>query len=94
MAQNGIAWLTLNRPDRLNAFSGPMLAGLEEALARLGGDAAVAAIVVTGAGRAFCAGGDVKTMGARAAQGFEERVENLRRMHRLPILLRGRSRRL
>jgi 2-(1,2-epoxy-1,2-dihydrophenyl)acetyl-CoA isomerase len=57
-------------------------------LQRLGGDASIAAVVITGAGRGFCAGGDVKTMPARAAQGFEERVEGLRRMHQLPMLLR------
>src|SRR5467141_3479145 len=88
MTEDGIAWLTLNRPDRLNAFSPAMLQGLAEALQRLSGDAAVGAVVITGAGRGFCAGGDVKTMPARAAQGFEERVEGLRRMHHLPLLLR------
>jgi 2-(1,2-epoxy-1,2-dihydrophenyl)acetyl-CoA isomerase len=86
--EDGIAWLTLNRPDRLNAFSPAMLLGLGEALQRLGGDASVGAIVVTGAGRGFCAGGDVKTMERRASQSFEERVEGLRRMHQLPLLLR------
>ena len=86
--EDGVAWLTLNRPDRLNAFSPQMLQGLGEALQRLGGDAGVGAIVITGAGRGFCAGGDVKTMPERAAQGFEERVEGLRRMHQLPMLLR------
>lgn len=84
----GIAWLTLNRPDRLNAFSPTMLQSLSEALQRLGANAEVGAIVITGAGRGFCAGGDVKTMESRAAQGFEERVEELRRMHQLPLLLR------
>ena len=39
-------------------------------------------------GAVFAAGGDVKTMPARGAQGFEERVEGLRRMHQLPLLLR------
>jgi hypothetical protein len=86
--EDGIAWLTLNRPDRLNAFSPAMLLGLGEALQRLGEDGNVGAVVITGAGRGFCAGGDVKTMPARAAQGFEERVEGLRRMHQLPMLLR------
>ncbi|MGC2202141.1 MAG: enoyl-CoA hydratase [Stellaceae bacterium] len=86
--EDGVAWLTLNRPDRLNAFSPGMLEALGEALQRLGNDAGVGAIVVTGAGRGFCAGGDVKTMESRAAQGFEERVEGLRRMHQLPMLLR------
>ena len=86
--EDGIAWLTLNRPDRLNAFSPAMLQALSEALQRLGGDGEVGAVVVTGAGRGFCAGGDVKTMETRASQGFEERVESLRRMHQLPLLLR------
>jgi 2-(1,2-epoxy-1,2-dihydrophenyl)acetyl-CoA isomerase len=85
---NGVAWLTLDRPERLNAFSPAMLLGLGEALQRLGGDAEIGAIVITGAGRGFCAGGDVKTMADRAAQGFEERVEGLRRMHQLPLLMR------
>ena len=58
------------------------------AVSRLGGDAGVGAIVITGAGRGFCAGGDIKTMASRASQGFDERVEGLRRMHQLPMLLR------
>jgi 2-(1,2-epoxy-1,2-dihydrophenyl)acetyl-CoA isomerase len=86
--REGVAWLTLNRPERLNAFSPEMLRALREALQRLGSDAEVGAIVITGAGRGFCAGGDVKTMEARASQSFEERVEGLRRMHELPLLLR------
>src|ERR1700757_546634 len=86
--EDGVAWLTLNRPDRLNAFSPGMLEALGEALQHLGSDAEIGAIVVTGAGRGFCAGGDVKTMESRASQGFEERVEGLRRMHQLPLLLR------
>ncbi len=86
--EGGIAWLTLNRPNRLNAFSPAMLLALGEALQRLGGDSEVGVIVVTGAGRGFCAGGDVKTMETRASQSFEERVEGLRRMHQLPLLLR------
>jgi 2-(1,2-epoxy-1,2-dihydrophenyl)acetyl-CoA isomerase len=87
-AEDGVAWLTLNRPERLNAFSPAMLLALGEALHRLSGDDNVGAVIITGAGRGFCAGGDVKTMPARAAQGFEERVEGLRRMHQLPMLLR------
>ena len=59
---DGVAVLTLNRPDRLNAMSGSMLDGLLEALPRLAEDGAVGVIVLTGAGRGFCAGGDVKAM--------------------------------
>ena len=86
--KDGAAWLTLNRPERLNAFSQEMLQALREALPRLASDPDVGAIVITGAGRGFCAGGNVKTMETRASQGFEERVEGLRRMHELPLLLR------
>src|ERR1700719_4015779 len=85
--EDGIAWLTLNRPDRLNAFSPAMLQGLYEALQRLGSDTGIGAIVVTGAGRGFCAGGDVKTMESRATQEFKDAAEGLPRMHQLPTLL-------
>ena len=60
--KDGVAVLTLNRPDRLNAMSGPMLDTLLEALPRLGEDPTVGVVVLTGAGRGFCAGGDVKAM--------------------------------
>ncbi len=84
-----VAVLTLNRPDRLNAFSPDMLATLYAALTRLADDASVGAIVLTGAGRAFCAGGDVKDMAGRAHQTFEQRVQRLRRMHQVPLLMRS-----
>jgi enoyl-CoA hydratase/carnithine racemase len=54
------AVLTLNRPDRLNAISGPMLRQLSEALLEVDRDPAVRCIVLTGAGRGFCAGLDLK----------------------------------
>jgi 2-(1,2-epoxy-1,2-dihydrophenyl)acetyl-CoA isomerase len=66
-----------------------MTAGLKEALERLSADRAVGAIVITGAGRGWCAGGDVKTMDARGeGQTFEDRAEGLRQGHKLPLLLR------
>jgi 2-(1,2-epoxy-1,2-dihydrophenyl)acetyl-CoA isomerase len=75
----GVATLTLNRPDRLNALSTPIMEGLLEALPRLARDTAVGVIVLTGAGRAFCAGGDVKSMAARSVErSIEEAVTNLR----------------
>ena len=88
-AENGIATLTLNRPERLNALSPAMTAGLKDALERLATDHEVGAIVITGAGRGWCAGGDVKTMESRGeGQTFEDRAEGLRRAHQLPLLLR------
>src|SRR4051794_20487215 len=76
---DGVATLTLNRPDRLNALATPIMEGLLEALPRLGGDTAVGAIVLTGAGRAFCAGGDVKRMAEEpVARSTEDDVARLR----------------
>lgn len=79
--KDGVAVLTLNRPERLNAMSRPMLDGLLEALPRLAEDEAVGAIVLTGAGRGFCAGGDVKAMAEGSEAGgvtLEERAQALR----------------
>jgi 2-(1,2-epoxy-1,2-dihydrophenyl)acetyl-CoA isomerase len=58
----GVAWITLNRPEKLNAFAGHMRRDLGAALERAGQDAAVRCVVVRGAGRAFCAGADVSFM--------------------------------
>ena len=75
----GVATLTLNRPERLNALSTPIMEGLLEALPRLARDAAVGVIVLTGAGRAFCAGGDVKSMADGSIErSVEEAVTHLR----------------
>ena len=76
---DGVATLTLNRPERLNALSTPIMEGLLEALPRLARDAAVGVIVLTGAGRAFCAGGDVKSMAEGSIErSMEEAVTHLR----------------
>jgi 2-(1,2-epoxy-1,2-dihydrophenyl)acetyl-CoA isomerase len=77
---DGVATLTLNRPDRLNALSPPMLDALLEALPRLAANPLIAVVVLTGAGRGFCAGGDVKSMAEGSSQlGVEDAVQRLRR---------------
>lgn len=58
----GIVTITLNRPDKLNAFVGHMRRDLAEALEHAGSDRNVRVVILTGAGRAFCAGGDVAFM--------------------------------
>jgi enoyl-CoA hydratase/carnithine racemase len=63
-----VATLTLNRPDRLNAITGPMLAAFSEALVDAGSDPAVRVVVVTGAGKGFCSGLDLKE--AATGQGI------------------------
>jgi len=57
-----VATLTINRPDRLNAVNGPLHHELEQIWIDLAADSDVNAIIFTGAGRAFCAGGDIKGM--------------------------------
>ena len=57
--EEGVATITLNRPDRLNALNGEMYQGLIEAFDQTDRDDKVRAVVVTGAGRAFCAGADL-----------------------------------
>jgi 2-(1,2-epoxy-1,2-dihydrophenyl)acetyl-CoA isomerase len=78
-AADGVATLTLNRQERLNALSTPIMEGLLEALPRLAKDPDVGVIVLTGAGRAFCAGGDVKSMAeGTAPPSLDEAVKRLR----------------
>jgi 2-(1,2-epoxy-1,2-dihydrophenyl)acetyl-CoA isomerase len=78
-----VAWITLNRPESMNAMSNDMMRGLAEALERCSSDDDVRAVVLTGAGdRAFCAGGDVKGMAARGrgdgpAPTLDQRIDSL-----------------
>jgi len=94
VVKDGVAVLTLNRPDRLNAMSGPMLDAMLEALPRLADDPEVGVVVLTGAGRGFCAGGDVKAMTEgrefggttleEKAQALRSRMEVSRWLHEMP----------
>ena len=65
----GVATVTLNRPDKLNAFTGTMREDLLEALRACERDESVRVVVLTGAGRAFCAGGDVEYMSGLQKSG-------------------------
>jgi len=61
--ENGVAVLTLNRPDRLNALNKDLAVTLNAALTSISTDKHVSIVVLTGAGRAFCAGGDLAVIG-------------------------------
>ena len=95
----GVAVLTMNRPERRNALSGEMLDGMALALADAELASDVACLVLTGAGGAFCAGGDVKGMaearsggGSGRGPGLDERIHGQRvsqratagRIYRMP----------
>ncbi|MBT4163020.1 MAG: enoyl-CoA hydratase, partial [Gammaproteobacteria bacterium] len=84
---DGVLTLTMNRPKARNAMSGPMMMAMKEAVWRAADDPKVRCLVLTGAGGAFCAGGDVKGFAADAGgnkQGssepvsYETKVQGLR----------------
>ena len=66
----GVATLTLNRPRQFNALSQALLAELQAALEAIGTDAGVRVVVIAGAGKAFCAGHDLKEMRAKRGPAF------------------------
>lgn len=81
--EDGVGVITFNRPERRNALSDPMIAGLARTLAGFELNDEVGAIVLTGAGGAFCAGGDVKGMAAgRDEPPYDEKVHRQRLSHR------------
>ncbi len=74
--REGVAWVTLNRPERLNALTFEVYRELTDAFASLQHEDGVRAVVITGAGRAFCSGGDVRDiigeLQSRDAEGLLE----------------------
>ena len=93
----GVATLMLNRPEKHNAMSGEMLTELRQATAQLAADDAVRVVVLTGAGKSFCAGGDLGWMQKQRDMTAEERgrearnlAQMLQEMNTLPKPLIGR----
>ena len=90
--RDGVLNLTLNQPDKLNALSDQMIAGLLDELGRATHDAEVRCVVVSGAGRGFCSGGDVSRMrdrneGDGLGLTVEQRMAGLRRAEEVSLLL-------
>lgn len=90
-ADEFVATVTLNRPDRLNAFTGHDIVQFRSLLSDLARDRDVRAVVLTGAGTAFCAGGDVRAMSADTGAGstddlppMRELVEVVELLHQMP----------
>ena len=88
-----IATLTMNRPEAKNALNQEMSEGLENALLDIERNRDVRAVVITGAGGAFCSGGDVRAMNATADQmTAESRRTRMQRAHRTVKALAGLDR--
>ena len=90
---DGVATITLNRPERMNAFSEALLTEWVHAIERCQDDDDVRVVLITGAGRAFCAGADLKAQGdddyaLQQHRGSAERRNSLRySVHRVPQVL-------
>jgi len=84
--ENGVAWIRLNRPERMNAVNGALRRALADAVRRAEREEGARVVVVTGEGRAFCAGADVREFGSREGdigslgQDYEALLSRLRTM--------------
>ena len=83
--RGAIGLVTLNRPERLNAISGDLLADFEAVLTQAFADTETSVLVLTGAGRAFCAGDDLKEFGLQSAddQAIRNHVGAIQRITRI-----------
>ena len=77
--EDGLAILTLNRPDRMNAINTELSTALNEALTAISVDKHIQAVVITGAGKGFCAGGDLKEIWEARQKNDKESMEPLLR---------------
>jgi enoyl-CoA hydratase/carnithine racemase len=82
-----VATLTLNRPEKMNAFTGPMIERWAWALNEAQRDPDVNVVVVTGAGKAFCSGGDVARMGQGEPTPLDHKNTLWEHIHRVPKAL-------
>src|ERR1700687_5359386 len=83
-----VAIITLNRPEARNALSDNLTPALRTMIKTCGENSEIGALLITGAGTAFCAGGDVKGMGAnrdkkRLEMSYDEKVADLQERQRL-----------
>jgi enoyl-CoA hydratase/carnithine racemase len=87
---DGVLTITLNRPDRLNAISGPMLGALSTTLQQANIDPEVRVVVLTGAGRGFCSGLDLKDQGSGNGVAAGSRGYRLFDLHNSPPIVINR----
>ena len=88
--KDGVCWLTLNRPESYNSFDDQITYEIQEALKAAGKDKSVRAMVITGEGKAFCAGQDLKAVVGKEKRSFRDSLTKrynpiIRAMRKLPI---------
>src|ERR1043165_1588737 len=76
--QNGIARVTLDRPELRNAFDDALIASLTNSFSEIAGDSSVRVVVLAGNGPAFCAGADLNWMKRMASYGYDENLADAR----------------
>jgi len=79
LKHEGVTILVMNRPDRLNALNNDLAVALNQVLGRIAEDDSIRVLVITGGGRAFCAGGDLAVIGKGRATGATQELEPLLR---------------
>jgi 2-(1,2-epoxy-1,2-dihydrophenyl)acetyl-CoA isomerase len=84
---DGIAVLVMNRPDRMNALNNELATALHGSLQRIAKDEAIRVVVLTGAGRAFCAGGDLGVIGKGREANNSKQLEPLLRAGMASVLM-------
>ncbi len=85
--EDRVATVTLNRPEARNALTVEMKEGLRALIPALGDDPEVGCVLLTGAGGAFCAGGDTKVMAEGPPPEREPRMRILKREHEVPAAI-------
>ncbi|MGI0086111.1 MAG: enoyl-CoA hydratase/isomerase family protein, partial [Nitrososphaerales archaeon] len=88
--ENGVAWVTLNRPEVLNACDIGMLKRLQQVMKDVEQDKSVRCVVLTGSGRAFCAGADLQSLKSRGSSSELSLAEDLKEGFN-PAVLRIRN---
>jgi 2-(1,2-epoxy-1,2-dihydrophenyl)acetyl-CoA isomerase len=85
--EDGVAWVRLNRPDRRNALTFPMMDRIRDTLTVLAGNDRVRAVVLTGEGRGFCSGADIKGMAGRRGMDADARRQRIEGSAQASLLL-------
>ena len=90
--QDGIARITLNRPEKRNAINDELMTGLQDAVDRTAVDPAVRVVLITGAGRDFCSGLDIRVLSESANASVEEHLALAQRLARVFLAMRKHPR--